>query len=82
MLYSTAIYREFIVTITILKMIILLVLLVIITTQTAMKVGPTLAQRRYCRPDVGPTLAQPSLLSGNAADADVAVVTTATTFFH
>ena len=29
-----------------------------------MWVGPTLAQRRYCRPDVGPTLAQPSLLSG------------------
>ena len=29
-----------------------------------MKVGPTLAQRRYCRPDVGPTLAQPTLLSG------------------
>ena len=24
----------------------------------------TLAQRRYCRPDVGPTLAQPTLLSG------------------
>ena len=33
-------------------------------TLTAMKVDPTLAQRRYCRPDVGPTLAQPTLLSG------------------
>ena len=33
----------------------------------ALIAGPrlhTLAQRRYCRPDVGPTLAQPSLLSG------------------
>ena len=28
------------------------------------RLAPTLAQRRYCRPDVGPTLAQPALLSG------------------
>ena len=34
------------------------------TSQTAMKFGPTLAQRRCCRPDVGPTLAQPTLLLG------------------
>ena len=36
-------------------------------TLTAMKVGPTLAQRRYCRRDVGPTLAQPTLLSGEVS---------------
>ena len=29
-----------------------------------MYVGPTLAQHRNCRPDVGPTLAQCSLLFG------------------
>ena len=39
---------------------------VIVAPLTAMKVGPTLAQRRYCRPDVGPMLAQPTLLSGSA----------------
>ena len=33
-------------------------------TQRAMEVGPTLAQRRDCRPDVGPTLDQDVLLSG------------------
>ena len=32
-------------------------------SQTATYVGPTLAQRRYCRPNVGPTLAQLTLLS-------------------
>ena len=35
-----------------------------VISQRAMYVGPTLSQRRYCRPDVGSTLAQPSLLSG------------------
>ena len=35
-----------------------------VAAHTAMRVGPTLTQRRYCRPDVGPTLCQPSLLSG------------------
>ena len=29
-----------------------------------MKVGPKLAQYRHCHPNVGPTLAQPTLLSG------------------
>ena len=33
-------------------------------SQTTIYVGQTLAQRRDCRPDVGPTLAQPTLLSG------------------
>ena len=32
-------------------------------SQTAMYFGPTLAHRRYYRPDVGPTLAQPTSLS-------------------
>ena len=40
-------------------------------SQTTMKVGPTLAQRRYYRPDVGPTLAQPILLSEAASLCDV-----------
>ena len=31
-------------------------------SQIAMLAGPMLAQRRYCRPDVGPTLTQPTLL--------------------
>ena len=33
-------------------------------TQTAMKIGLTLAQRRDDSTDVGPTLDQPALLSG------------------
>ena len=33
------------------------------TSHTAMEVGQTLVQRRICRPDAGPTLAQPILLS-------------------
>ena len=36
-----------------------------VTTQTAMKVGLTLAQRRDDSTDVGQTLGQPTLLSGH-----------------
>ena len=47
-------------------------------TQTAMKVGLTLAQRRDDSTDVGPTLDQPALLSGNTPTAYVFILIHAT----